>query len=63
MRQKLKFFGHIKRHECLEQDIYEGLVEGKRGIGRPKRRWSQNITERLQTSVANAGRSAQDRDA
>ena len=63
MRQKLKFFGHIKRHECLERDIYEGLVEGKRGRGRPKRRWSQDITERLQTTVANAGRRAQDRDA
>ena len=63
MRQKLKFFGHIKRHECLERDIYEGLVEGKRGRGRPRRRWSQDITERLQTTVANAGRRAQDRDA
>ena len=63
MRQKLKFFGHIKRHECLERDIYEGIVPGKRGRGRPKRRWSQDITEKLQTTVAQAGRKAQDRDA
>ena len=62
-RQKLKFFGHIKRHQCLERDIYEGIVPGKRGRGRPKRRWSQDITDRLQTTVAEAGWRAQDRDA
>ena len=28
---KLKYFGHVKRHDCLEKDIYEGIVEGKRG--------------------------------
>ena len=63
MQQKLKFFGHIKRHECLERDIYEGIVPGKRGRGRPKRRWSQDITDRLHTTVAEAGRRAQDKDA
>ena len=63
VRQKMKFFGHIKRHQSLEKQIYEGIVPGKRGRGRPKRRWSQDITDRLQTTVAEAGRRAQDRDA
>ena len=63
VRGKLKYFGHVKRHDCLERDIYEGIVEGKRGRGRPKRRWSQDITDRLQTTVTEAGRRAQDRDA
>ena len=61
--QKLKFFGHIKRHDCLEKDIFEGKIEGKRGRGRPRRRWSQDITDRLQSTVTEAGRFAQDRAA
>ena len=61
--QKMKFVGHIKRHQSLEKQIYEGIVPGKRGRGRPKRRWSQDITDRLQTTVAEAGCHAQDRNA
>ena len=61
--RKLKYFGHVKRHDCLERDIYEGIIEGKRGRGRPRRRWSKDISERLNTTVTEAGRRAQDRDA
>ena len=63
MRRKLKYFGHVKRHECLERDIYEGIVEGRRGRGRPRRRWSQDIADRLNSTVTEAGRHAQERDA
>ena len=65
MSQKLRFVGHIKRHDDLEKDIFEGKIEGKRGRGRPKRRWSQDITDRLpvQSTVTEAGRFAQDRAA
>ena len=63
VQRKMKFFGHVKRHESLEGMIYEGLIEGKRGRGRPRRRWSQDITDRLETTVSEAGRRAQDRDA
>ena len=63
LRRKLKYFGHIKRHDCLEKQIFEGIVEGRRGRGRPKRRWSQDISDRLQTTVAEAGRRALSRDA
>ena len=63
VRQRLKFFGHVKRHDCLERDIYEGIIEGKRGRGRPRRRWSQDISDRLQSTITDAGRRAQDRAA
>ena len=63
VQRKMKFFGHVKRHESLERMIYEGIIEGKRGRGRPRRRWSQDITDRLETTVSEAGRRAQDRDA
>ena len=63
VQRKLAYFGHVKRHDSLERTIYEGIIEGRRGRGRPRRRWSQDITERLNTTVAEAGRRAQDRSA
>ena len=63
MRQKMNFFGHTKRHDSLEREIFEGIIEGRRGRGRPKRRWSQDITDRINMNVTEAGRCAQDRDA
>ena len=33
---KLKYFGHIKRHETLEKHILEAKSEGKRSKGRPQ---------------------------
>ena len=60
-KHKMCYFGHVKRHECVEKEIYEGIIEGRRGRGRPRRRWSQDITERLNTSITEAGRQAKDR--
>ena len=36
VQRKLAYFGHVKRHDSLERTIYEGIIEGKRGRGRPK---------------------------
>ena len=46
-RWKLKFFGHIKRHDSLEKAVLEGKVPGKRSRGRQRRRWEECISERL----------------
>ena len=40
---KVGYFGHIKRYESLEKHILEEKVAGKRGRGRPMRRWEQDI--------------------
>ena len=63
IKHKMTYFGHVKRHDCLEKIICEGIIEGKRGRGRPRRRWSQDISDRLNTTVTEAGRQAQDRTA
>ena len=62
IKRKLKYFGPVKRHEGLEKQILEGQVQGKTR-GRPRRRWSQDITARMKTTITRAGRVAQDRTA
>ena len=42
---KLKYFGHIKRHETLERHILEARIDGRRGSGRITRRWEQDIND------------------
>ena len=59
---KLSHFGHNKRHDSLEKIFLEGMVEGRRGRGRPRRRWSQDITEWMGSTMAEGGRKAQDRN-
>ena len=45
-RRKHKWFGHMtKRLGSLAQKIMYVLVDGARGLGRPKRTWITDITE------------------
>ena len=59
--RKLRFFGHLKRHQNPECQILEGKIEGKRRKGRPTRRWEQDIGEWLKMEITEAGRLADDR--
>ena len=52
---KVGYFGHIKRHESLEKHILEAKAAGRRGRGRPMRRWEQDIQDWLETTTQ-AGR-------
>ena len=58
---KLGNFGHTKRHDSLEKHILEARVEGRRGRGRPTRRWEQDIQEWLRMTTTQASRLAEDR--
>ena len=60
IRQKLKYFGHITRHDCLEKQILEGKITGKRK-GRPHRRWVEDITDILKMSTTDIAELAEDR--
>ena len=58
---KLKYFGHIKRHETLERHILEARIDGRRGRGRLTRRWEQDINDWMDMTTTQAGRLAEDR--
>ena len=58
---KVGYFGHIKRHVSLEKHILEAKAAGRRGRGRPMRRWEQDIQDWLETRTTQAGRMAEDR--
>jgi len=42
---KKRYFGHIIRQSCLEKDIIQGTLSGKRKRGRPKKTWLSNIIQ------------------
>ena len=44
-KRKLKWFGHINRHDSLAKTILQGKVRGKRKRGRPRKEWSDNIRD------------------
>ena len=45
----------------MERVLLEGIIEGNRGKGRPRRRWTKDIQEYLRMSLEEAGQLAQDR--
>ena len=57
----LKYFGHIKRHETLKRHILKARIDGRRGRGRPTRRWEQDINDWMDMTTTQAGRLAEDR--
>ena len=59
-RQKLKYFGHVTRHDGLEKTIMQGMVAGRKSRGKPIQRWEKDITDTFGTMTA-AGRVAEDR--
>ena len=59
--RKIRYFGHIKRHDGLERTILEGRVPGRRGRGRPRRRWLQDIKETMNMTINEVGELARDR--
>ena len=65
--RRLRWAGHVARMEEGRSalKILTGKPTGKRPLGRPRRRWEDNITMDLEEIGINAGNwvnSAQDRD-
>ena len=52
LRRKLQYFGHVVRARNLCTEILEGRINGKRRRGRPMRRWTDDIKDWSNRSVA-----------
>ena len=59
--RKLKWYGHLRRCDHPIKNILEGLVEGKRQRGRPKRRWMQDIYDWTNFNINRINRIVRDR--
>ena len=60
--RKLRWYGHVTRICGLAKTILQGIVEGGRRRGRPRKLWSDNIKERTGLNFAESQRAAQDRE-
>ena len=60
--RKLKWFGHTTRSDGLAKTCLQGTVRGGRGRGRPRKKWSDNITYLTGLSFAEATWAAGCRD-
>ena len=52
--RKLKYFGHLQRHDTQQRRLMEGRVDGRRPRGRPRKMWVDNIahwTGRTMTNI------------
>ena len=64
-KKKLKWFGHVSRHEGnldLAYTIMHGSVPGKRSQGRPRLNWFNNISRWTGQSVYKAKTLTADRN-
>ena len=59
--RKAKFYGHVRRHDSLQRVILEGKVEGKRGRGRKRTSWTNNIKTHLGLPINTCAELALDR--
>lgn len=60
--RKLKYFGHLIRLNNIYRTLLEGYIDGKRGRGRPRMSWYDNIKEWTGMRYERATRTAMDRD-
>ena len=61
-QRQVAYFGHIIRRDGLERLLVEGRLNGKRGRGRPRSLWMDNIKEWTKLSYVDCVRKADDRD-
>ncbi len=60
--RKLKYFGHVKRSRLPIKHVFEGMVQGTRRRGAPKRRWRKDIQEWTNLSLDQLNSAVRHRD-
>ena len=59
--RKIKYFGHVKRHQSLLKDVLEGREEGSRRRGRPRINREENVKNWSGLKLQECTRMAEDR--
>ena len=53
LKLKLQYFGHLmRRTDSFEKTLMLGKTEGRRKIGRQRRRWLDGITDSMDMSLS-----------
>ncbi|GFR89952.1 endonuclease-reverse transcriptase [Elysia marginata] len=60
-RRKMKYYGHLRRHDSIQKRILEGKIDGRRGRGRRRQTWLGNIQETSQMKMCEVCETALDR--
>jgi len=60
--RKLKYFGHVSRHNSLEKDLMLGIMPGTKRRGGQKRQWIDNVTQWTGKGLVDIVRLAENRD-
>ena len=61
-QRKMAYFGHIIRQNGVQRLVLEGKHNGKRGRGRPRTMWMDNIKEWTELGYAECVRKAYNRE-
>ena len=54
-KRQLGFLGHLLRHDCLEKEVFLGMIEGRRARGRQRMKYATSLLEDIPGDMRVAG--------
>ena len=51
-QRKLRYYGHVRRHNTIQKMIMEGRIDGTRSRGRQRKTWIENIKTTTDKTMA-----------